>query len=121
MACVASVLETPLEGLPELTRENDHEWQRIVHDACRRLGYALIACTNEPPIAPPGYSIAVGSAMRGALREHHAVVALDGDVVHDPHPTRTGIDDVEYWFLFLPIRREQHVLAQLATDLATIL
>jgi multidrug efflux pump subunit AcrB len=39
---------------------------------------------------PPGYSIAGGPSLRFAGRMH-ACVALDGIVVHDPHPSREGL------------------------------
>jgi hypothetical protein len=55
-----------------------------------------------PPIAPPGYHIACGKSPR--LKHQHAVVALDGKIVHDPHPTRAGLDgEIASWILLIPL------------------
>lgn len=54
-----------------------------------------------PPIAPSGYHVACGKSPRSD--QEHAVVALDGKIVHDPHPTRAGLDGgITWWILFHP-------------------
>jgi hypothetical protein len=55
-----------------------------------------------PPIAPPGYHIATGKSPRSD--QVHAVVALDGRIVHDPHPSRAGLDGaIASWIIFMPV------------------
>jgi hypothetical protein len=94
MACVASILEVPLEECPDLYDEEqqgknwwgvsvafvgskgkllDSGWDRSVH--------------GDPPIIPSGYSIALGVARNGI---GHACVALEGKIVHDPHARAAG-------------------------------
>lgn len=107
MASVASILECDLDELPPLLRQYDDHWLAIVGDAVMRRGFRLILCGNEPPVDPPGYAIGLGESPRASngYTERHAVVALDGHVVHDPDPSRGGLEKIEYWLLFVPRSR----------------
>lgn len=103
MAAIASVLEVDLADLPDASDYGD--WWQSVHDALEPAGLAPIyyQCSSShfPPIAPPGYHIAVGKSPRS---DHtHACVALDGKIVHDPHPSRAGLDGpITSWIIFMP-------------------
>lgn len=107
MACVASILEIELEELPLIP---DREWFPIFEKALRDRGYhVLVVELGTPPIAPRGYCIGIGPSPRTKPEEKttdHACVLLDGDVVHDPHPTRTGLARLDYVILLIPIRRD---------------
>jgi hypothetical protein len=52
------------------------------------------------PFVPRGYSIANGPAARGV---DHSCVALDGVIVHDPHPDRTGLLDIQDFEVVVPL------------------
>jgi hypothetical protein len=88
-ACVASILEVPIETVPFFVDENWRE--RFVGWLAAR---GLAATELENP--PPGFSIAFGPSTRLAGRGH-ACVARDGVIVHDPHPSRAGLPIVTHY------------------------
>lgn len=92
-ACLASILEIPLEEVPHAKGEG---WQYYYNQWLRPRGLALITVglpadiqTMSPELRRyhmPGYTIlAVQSPRYDCL---HSVVCLDGEIVHDPHPLR---------------------------------
>jgi hypothetical protein len=115
MAAAASILEIELAELPPITRDNDAEWFNVFRDAMRERGFDVVERANDPPLAPNGYAIAIGLSPRNQGTENHAVVALDGAVVHDPHPTRTGISRIDYWLMLVPLARTPARVSQLTS------
>jgi hypothetical protein len=108
MACVASICEVSLASLPVLTwKHDDGSWWEVLSEALLTHGHSPRFVTNVPMIAPPGYHIARGISPRGLS---HAVVALDGEIVHDPHPSREGIASIEHWVLLMPLASKRTVL-----------
>ena len=102
MACVASILEVPLASLPAMTNAHDDgSWWDVLMATLRERGHTVIYDDNTPAFRPSGYHIAGGPSPRGPWG--HAVVALDGKVVHDPHPSRAGIEKIERWYLIYPL------------------
>lgn len=107
MASLASILEVPLDTLPDLydegCRRGDPEawWWGIFLETAREHGYGIEE--GEPggwrfPTPPQGYCIA-----SLATEPRHAVVALDGELVHDPHPLQIGRGQkVEHWYALTP-------------------
>lgn len=100
-ACVASILEIPIESLPNL-----HQWGRNwlipFSKAVHEHGYNLLivrpSMITRMPYIEGTYCILTGKSPRG--RCNHAVVALgscqdDGRfkirMVHDPHPDNAGV------------------------------
>ena len=86
-ACVASILEVPIETFTFET-PLDHNWSRPWHEWLAGHGLAMLWFVVGQGVPPPGYSILSGKSPRGIM---HSVVALNGVVVHDPHPSRAGI------------------------------
>jgi len=43
-----------------------------------------------------------GFAVEPDADRHHAVVAVDGEMVHDPHPSRAGLVEISGWVLLVP-------------------
>ena len=110
MAALASLIEVPLEELPDLYDEEQkggREWWEIVRDTAKAHGYGVVFYKIEgeewPHIAPTGYHIAIGPTVRHETMPH-AVVALDGAVVHDPHPLQQGLVSITHWMLVFPLR-----------------
>ena len=102
MASVASILEVPLDTLPVLDDSHDDgSWFTVLCEATRRHGFVTLYAENNPAFVPPGYHIACGLSPRG--KYGHAVVALDGSVTHDPHPSRSGILSIDRWLLLYPL------------------
>lgn len=127
MACVASILEVELEGLPDLyerEKEGDDDWWMTLRHALAEYGWEAvylhpeyISATDEDrtpaDLAPPGLAIACGDSPREDVvndegeNAGHAVVARDGYLAHDPHPSRDGLGGpVEDWILLIPPRRD---------------
>jgi hypothetical protein len=84
-ACVASILEIPIETVPFFVDAN--WWPRFLGWLD---GYGLAATEIEAGLPAPGFTIAFGPSTRLPNRGH-ACVALDGAIVHDPHPSREGL------------------------------
>ena len=106
MASLASILEAPLDTMPVLSNANDDgTWWDLLQIACNANGYAAIYWTNGgdcPAFKPYGYHIANGPSPRGDFG--HSVVALDGEIVHDPHPSRLGLRmPITSWILVYPL------------------
>lgn len=92
-ACVASLLELPLEQVPNYLEPHGvwfENWQKWLSERNLTL-YCWTASYT-----PKGYSVLNAKSPRGDF--HHSVVALDGEVVWDPHPDRhMGLGErVEY-------------------------
>ena len=86
-ACVASILEIPIEVIPELP--GDNTWTFVFREWLKPLGFTCYTLTLGDDDVAQGYTIMAGMSPRGKWL--HAVVALDGVMVHDPHPDRTGV------------------------------
>lgn len=86
-ACIASILELPLERVPVI--HGDGAWDRWM-DWFHAANLALILLDKSPP--PPGYSIRSILSYNYEARTH-AVVAFNGAVVHDPSPSRRKYSD----------------------------
>lgn len=97
-ACLASIFGVPLDEVdtPALF-DRATMWQALQRicalNGFRPFSYSL-GGANDPQIAPRGYHIACSAT--------HACVALDGEIVHDPHPRRLGVT-ISEWILLLPI------------------
>jgi hypothetical protein len=99
-ACVATVLGLPLEDVPHFVQYIEHPagtdrslWWWAMYGFCRWYGWAV--GYNDDPLDPPkGWALADGKSPRGHM---HVVVAYDGEVVFDPHPSRAGLTDITGW------------------------
>ena len=107
-ACIASIIECDINDLPY---QGIDDWSRYYGDiltAVESKGYNLISIgvNNMDDIlfqskATDGYIIAVGKSPRSTEdnRINHAVVWKNG-IVHDPHPSREGILDINSFDVF---------------------
>lgn len=109
-AALASVLEIPLsetfDGDPEACACPDSVdfWNSLRSWLLARN--LMWASVSLPPL---GYSIAVGPSPRLKAPDGkaipHACVALNGELVHDPHPDNTFFGNEkpwEFWVLYSP-------------------
>ena len=92
-ACVASILELPIEQVPTFVIEDD--WHIAAQTWLNARGLWLLSLPWDDEwgaiVLEPfgGYHIIGGQSPRG---EHgHSVVGLRGEIVHDPHPSGEGI------------------------------
>jgi hypothetical protein len=99
-ACLASILEVPLESVDRDALYKPGLWQAALIALLQEYGYQPFWYSPGgelfPQIYPPGYHIACSAT--------HATVALDGYVVHDPHPKRKGLKEITEWILLLPLK-----------------
>ena len=97
-ACVASILERPLESVPHFWADGltavDESWGRL-HAWCTENGitYLFFGFPDDPrPYMAawnPGlYYILVGTSKNGV---GHSVVCFDDEIVHDPSLDQSGI------------------------------
>lgn len=107
-ACIASVLEVPLETVPSPAPEDfadDEAWMRYLGALKRwlwRRNLGLIYGVSTDGILPDGYSI-VGVRVSESSEMTHSVIFLNGELVHDPHPVHKGryTRIVDFFVLYL--------------------
>lgn len=86
-ACIASILEIPIEDAFEIWDYGEDNWHDELHSWLFKRG--LTMCTVS--VLDPGvYAIAAGASPRG-VSGGHSVIWKDGECVHDPHPSKEGI------------------------------
>lgn len=104
-ACLASILEIPIEGIPNFQSENG-EWYFNYKKWFRRRGLDLLALNgNSWPkdmigYCPQVYAIVSGKTPRGL---DHATVYLGGNLVHDPYLGGGGIENIIDWIYIVPV------------------
>lgn len=105
-AALASVMEWDIEDCPDIFAWSEDRWWFDLRQWMLERGYWVLSssgCMSDL------YCIGVGKSPRGAPGGH-AVVCLNGEIVHDPHPSNDGLDGrpTEYW---TPVRVD-HLLAK---------
>lgn len=99
-AVTASILELESKDVPHFVKEQPgSDWYDTWEQFMIKHGVEPIMLTppwNKVP-KPLGYYLASGPANRGCK---HIVIMLDGKIIHDPHPSRDGLLEVEaVWIL----------------------
>jgi hypothetical protein len=107
-ACLASLLEMPCSDVPYFmggVEESDGRWAQRVAAWLKPLAlYPMFFNIVDPEkyerekLWPKGYFILCGRSSRG----DHAVVAREGMIVHDPHPSREGLISSDAFTILLP-------------------
>lgn len=104
-AAVASILDKPLEEVPHFICYGE-SWFIALILFMRDFGYEYHGIADGSLLTDPkfnkgigGYVIGSGMSPRGFS---HAVVCKDGEIVHDPHPSRAGVEHIESFYQFEP-------------------
>lgn len=103
-ACLASLLDVPIYAIPELG--HDPEFMPNLQKYLFPLGRFYFQLKPDDPLLPeifaagPTWHTMEGISPRGGP---HACVAMNGKLVHDPHPGGDGLQVLEC-FGFLGIR-----------------
>lgn len=90
-ACVASILELPLEDMPVIKPGSVSTFWQEWEEYLNGIGYATITITIRDGFVAKGWQILGGKSPRGLVTEegkpvYHSVVGKDGELVHDPNP-----------------------------------
>lgn len=107
-AVIASLLELPISTVPHFLLESDRTalgFYSLIEEFLLSQGYEM--AWNATPLyhlkeGVDVYHYISGPSPRGEGL-HHAVVGLNGNIIHDPHPSREGLlgnpNDWKYSFL----------------------
>lgn len=97
-ACIASLLHLRLADVPTF----NVGWEQALSDWLRPRGWAYLLIDGPPPeMLGEAYSIVSGPSPRGDYL--HATVWRGRELVHDPHPDRTGLVSVTDTIVLLPV------------------
>lgn len=104
-ACVASLLEIPIDAVPYFMGDKPpgepEDWFGRLLDWLRPRGYWAIPLPVGNGWKPEGLCILSGKSPRGDY--DHCVIARGLDVVHDPHPSRAGIQTMVDVVVLVPL------------------
>lgn len=101
-ACVASVLELPLDAVPNFCGDHGDEWFRELRRWSRARGLnPLLVHPDYLREDPHGVCVVSGQSPRGDWL--HSVVYRDGALAHDPHPSRAGVLTTQDVLFFVPL------------------
>jgi len=104
-ACVASVLEIPIEGAFNHGVFSDEKWFGEFNTWLKqyKLACIFIECSEEKPLhSPPIYGIHIAEMIPKSGTRH--AVVIDGDkVVHDPYPNSKGDGACCGIYFFVPL------------------
>lgn len=92
-ACVASLLDLPLDQVPHFALESGEDWYRDTSlFVIKHTGFEL-ACfvPGFPHTKTGGYVIGSGLSPRGAFNHSVILDGFTGELVHDPHISRAGL------------------------------
>lgn len=96
-ACVASLLEKPIDTVPYFMADPDTWGQKFEEWLALRGFYPIYALDNGE-WTPAGLCILGGQSSRGS----HACVGRGRILLHDPHPSREGLITLEDFTMFVP-------------------
>ena len=99
-ACVASILELPLEQVPNFLEivDEDERYQQEQEWLASIGFYYVCTTTQEMTDKFLGWHVAIGPNARNGTM--HSCVYYGLDLRHDPNPAGGGLREVEYrWFL----------------------
>lgn len=103
-ACLASLLELPLEEVPLF--DNFADWPQRVDEFTRRHGYAFVGYRADHEYTPPPscFHIVVGPTKNNPDMpdDVHAVVAWRNLPIHDPNRGGMFIDEIQSRWLLVP-------------------
>lgn len=101
-ACVASILELSIDEVPHFFEDGGRVWWFELDRFLAQRGLAAVEFTtsSENVLSEAAVYIASGPSPRHP-EVHHAIVCRGFDVVHDPHPSRDGIESTERQLFFV--------------------
>lgn len=111
-ACVASLLHLTIGDVPYFMGASD--WvEEFANWLSPRWLYPVTIRCQSGDWRPRGFYILGGESPRGS----HAVVALHGRIVHDPHPSRDGLIRIEDATMLVPFE-PHHVVGSVGAKVS---
>lgn len=104
-ACVASILHLNVQDVPPFCDKED--WLGAMNEWLHERGLWAMCFFYNPDVVPRGYWILGGKSPRGDFL--HAVVCKDREMVHDPHPSRDGVETRVDCTLIMPLDMSEFV------------
>jgi hypothetical protein len=100
------MLDLPLEEIPDFSLveplDGEHFWPAVNEFLATKN---LMLRQISEALSPPGaFYLVAGMSPRGFL---HQVIYCNGQLAHDPHPSRTGILTEEYVEILVPLEPVQ--------------
>jgi hypothetical protein len=103
VVAIASIIDVAPERIGRLEDAGEKGWFARLCDLIEPHGWTLFSYEHSVRrIAPSGFAVACGPSYPDP-DDHHAVVARDGQVVHDPDRGDLGIRDIAYWVIPVPL------------------
>jgi hypothetical protein len=114
-ACVASLLELPIEDVPNFQDEHQCEWLVPFSNWLRQFGlFPLICLLDQAHDSVKDYIRKCGAVyIAGGLSERdsshaciytsHACICMGSELLHDPHPDGKGLNTIADMTFFVPI------------------
>lgn len=101
-AAVASVYELPIEAVPHFIQFGD-KWGAALQMYVHSTGHELLRLRYEP--TDDEVVLAFGTSPRGV---QHSVVWRAGAMIHDPHPSKSGLvgEPKSFWSITRPYVEE---------------
>uniref|UniRef100_A0A6M3KTF4 Uncharacterized protein n=1 Tax=viral metagenome TaxID=1070528 RepID=A0A6M3KTF4_9ZZZZ len=100
-AAVASVLELPLDEVPDIQVYDDEiHWFDNFREWLKQYGLSAFGLTTGGNIVIQGYHLIECKSTTLNNGELHVVVGLNQEVVHDPNPNATSIGEVADYIVF---------------------
>ncbi|RQO65095.1 hypothetical protein DBR40_24805 [Pedobacter sp. KBW01] len=98
-ACIASLVEVPLNQVPNIEELYDcYAWFEVLCAWLEHKGFSYEISTKEECEASNEYYMVSGQSPRGNF--NHIVIYKNGTLAHDPHPDGTGLSsEVDYEYL----------------------
>ena len=115
-ACVASILELQIEYVPNFMSDGPNCFDQNLREWGDRNGFRAIDIqiegTNDIKnidlVLRDCYVIATGESPRNK-KYFHSVVWFNGELLHDPHPDRTGISGTPRMFTVLVLKEVRYI------------
>lgn len=95
-ACLASVTGAPIETFDHII--DAPNWWHEFEKSWMAHGYLALSLAADDG-RPSGLHLASGPSPRGI---RHQCVYRDGELLHDPHPSRAGLVEVDTWIVLVP-------------------
>lgn len=113
-ACIASILEVPLDIVPNFCVDcGDDWWEQTQQWIEQNSQYSFIEMNITPAASlalfGSSYWIASGKSPRAGQRGtlQHAVVYCGAELAHDPHPDATGLNGSPTSAAFFTLARKE--------------